>query len=314
MKEIDAEADSTSASKTAEITSKWLKGIPYEVAFWRSYYRSTRRRADLFSWSLYGKSCDLDNFDVQKFMRDYPDANPVAVDLGCALSYTFGDLFDGRDDVCVEYVDPLAPFYNRILDRHNIDRPRIRFGMIENISATFAPGSVALIHVRNALDHCSDPMRGVIESLACLAVGGVLYLNHFRNEALRESYRGFHQWNINLDENGKLIFWNPDFSIDVAEVLGNVVGIETSVTDTGRIVAVIRKTAQLPKSMYNPAETTRRSSEMLMDTVQFFHSVPRTAVYNISRLTATVGHTLMRLLPFSIVNKIKKLASRRDSR
>lgn len=215
--------------------------IPYEVAFWRSYYGSRRRRRDLFSWSGYGQVCALDSFDVQEYISSLPEEAPVVVDLGCALSYAMGNLFPGKPAVRVDFVDPLAPFYNRILERYNIDRPAIRFGMIENISVCYPPESVSLIHVRNALDHCADPMRGIIEALACLRIDGVLYLNHFRDEACREGYRGFHQWNINIDENGKLLLWNLEQSIDVASRLDDCASVETSVTTEGRIVAVIRK-------------------------------------------------------------------------
>lgn len=35
---------------------KWLKGIPYEIAFWKSYYRNKKRRKDLFRWSKFNQS------------------------------------------------------------------------------------------------------------------------------------------------------------------------------------------------------------------------------------------------------------------
>lgn len=188
-----------------------------------------------------------------------------------------GNLFPGKPAVRIDFVDPLAPFYNRILERYNIDRPAIRFGMIENISVCYPPESVSLIHVRNALDHCADPMRGIIEALACLRIDGVLYLNHFRDEACREGYRGFHQWNINIDENGKLLLWNREQSIDVASRLGDCASVETSVTTEGRIVAVIRKRGSLPLSLHDPAESALSASRMLMATVEHFHSLPRSA-------------------------------------
>lgn len=289
---------------------RWLRGIPYEVAFWRSYYGSRRRRRDLFGWSLYGKDCVLDNFDAAGYVGSLPHPAPVVVDLGCALSYAMGNLFPGRDDVRVEYVDPLAPFYNRILERYGIDRPAIRFGMIENLSACYLPGSVDLIHVRNALDHCADPMRGIIEALSCLRAGGVLYLNHFRDEAEREGYRGFHQWNIDLRD-GRLLLWNRDAEVDVASVLGGCASVEPSVTPEGRIVAVIRKTGELPASLHDPAESALRASRMLMATVEHFHSLPRSAAYQFSRLYSTAGHRLMRLLPYSLMNRVKALLGRK---
>ena len=41
-----------------ELVQRWISGIPYEVAFWRSYYGNRRRRRDLFGWSRYGREWD----------------------------------------------------------------------------------------------------------------------------------------------------------------------------------------------------------------------------------------------------------------
>ncbi len=286
---------------------RWLRGIPYEVAFWRSYYGSRRRRRDLFSWSGYGRECVLDSFDVQEYVASLPAESPVVVDLGCGMSYAMGNLFPSKPGARVDFVDPLAPFYNRILTDYNVERPEIRFGMIENLSASYRPDSVDFIHVRNALDHCLDPMRGIIEALACLRVGGVLYLNHFRDEACREGYRGFHQWNINIGDNGKLLLWNREQTIDVASCLGASASVEISVTPEGRIVAVIRKTAPLPLSLHDPAASALRASRMLMATVEHFHSLPRAASYQFSRLWSSAGHRLMRVLPYTLLNRVKSL-------
>ncbi len=287
-------------------TGRWLRGIPYEVAFWRSYYGSKRRRRDLFRWSEYGRECRLDNFDAQGYIASLPHPDPLVVDLGCALSYAMGNLFPAKPAARVDFVDPLAPFYNRILDRYAIDRPRIRFGMVENLSGSYAPGSVDLIHVRNALDHCADPMRGIIEALACLRPGGVLYLNHFRDEARREGYRGFHQWNITL-RGGALTLWNRETAIDVAAELGASASVEASETTDGRIVAVIRKEGELPLSLHDPAASSMRAPRMLMAAVEHFHTLPRSASYQFARLYSTLGHRLMRLLPYSLMNRVKAL-------
>ena len=252
-------------------TKRWLKGIPYEVAFWRSYYANRRRRADLFSWSLFGKACSLDNFDIDAFIGSWPDSNPLILDVGCALSYAFGNIING-EEARVEYVDPLAPF----------------------------------IHIRNALDHCSDPMEGILQSIKSLKVGGVLYLNHFRNEAVREAYRGFHQFNID-ERDGKLTIWNPRESIDVEGKVKTFATVDCSVSDEGRIIAVIRKTAPVPETLCNPEKTAKASAEIMIATVGHFHSFGSVVNYQFSRLTSTIGHRLTRLLPLSSLEKLKSL-------
>lgn len=294
--------------RTDENIRRWLLGIPYEVAFWRSYYGNRRRRRDLFSWSLYDKECDLDGFDAAAYVASLGH-EPVIMDLGCALSYAFGNRFGGRP-MPVLYVDPLAPFYNRILRRYRIDRPRITYGAVENLSASFAPDSVDLIHVRNALDHCANPMQGILQCLACLRPGGVLYLNHFRNEACREAYRGFHQFNLN-EEGGRLILWNKSARIDVTGRIAPFADAVTTVSPAdGRIICVIRKTAAVPADDVSPLATARATSEMLMSAILDFHSFGFSARYQLSRLISALGHRTMRLLPINAVARIKKICGK----
>lgn len=298
-----------SVPHTDTFFTRWLKGIPYEIAFWSSFYGSPRRRKELFGWSEYGKPCALDCFDVQKFMSERDSADPLMIDLGCALSYAVGNLFPAKPEARVHYVDPLAPFYNRILSRHHIDRPQIRFGMIESISGSYPEESVDLIHVRNALDHCADPIEGIAQAFTCLKPGGVLYLNHFRNEAVNEGYRGFHQWNITI-ENSRLVVWNREERIDVAERLGDAAEVRTAVSPEGRMVAVVEKLKSVPASAQT-REAARDATERMMQAICWFHSFPNSLSYQLSRLWTFTAHTAMKLIPRSAVVRIKHLLRRK---
>lgn len=269
-------------SKETKDFQRWLSGIPYEVAFWRSYYGNKKRRRDLFRWSQYDKPCVLDNFDIDKYISSLETSNPIILDVGCALSYMFGNIINGHH-VNVSYVDPLAPFYNRILKKYKIDRPEITFGMIESLSGSFVPDSADFIHVRNALDHCSNPLEGIIQSLVILRKGGVLYLNHFKNEAENEGYRGFHQFNIN-EKDGNLILWNKDTNVNVTEVCKDFAEVVTSKTEEGRIVAVITKHGDVPCEFYNPEELSKRMTQNMMATVEYFHNFRKSASYQMKRL------------------------------
>ncbi len=287
---------------------RWLSGIPYEVAFWRSYYGNKRRRADLFSWSLYDKPCHLDNIDIDKYVASLATTKPKLLDVGCALSYMFSSNING-ERIAVDYVDPLAPFYNQILRDYKIDRPEIKFGMIESLTGSYAPNTIDFIHVRNALDHCSNPFNGIIQCLAALKKDRVLYLNHFRNEAENEGYRGFHQFNI-TEKDGNFILWNKDIDLNVTEMCKDFAEVATSVTSEGRIVSVITKKADVPSSFYNPQEIAMQMTADMMATVEYFHKFRQSAKYQTKRLVSTVGHRTMRLMPYSILNKIKRIAGK----
>lgn len=287
---------------------RWISGIPYELAFWKSYYANERRRKDLFSWSLYNKPCILDEFDIGQYIHDQGLESPKILDVGCALSYAFGNIINGKAENII-YVDPLAPFYNQILRKYKIDRPEITFGMIESLSSSFSKDSIDFIHVRNALDHCADPLEGITQCLAILKQDGVLYLNHFVNEAENEGYRGFHQFNIS-EKDGHLILWNKETHIDVTQYYVDVAEIKTTITDKGRIVAVIRKTGNLPLVLIDHEKISEHLSQMMMLTLQYFNSFSNSSSYQIKRLICNVGHRTMRLIPYSLLHKIKRIAGK----
>ena len=283
---------------------RWLRGIPYEVAFWESYYSHPKSLEALYSWSDYDKNCTLDNFDIQKFLTQ-SGSRPIMIDVGCALSYVLGTKFDNPGTE-LHLIDPLARFYNRILDRTHNDRQRLREGMIELLSTLYAPGSVDMVHVRNALDHCADPMVGIYESLHVLRKGGVLYLHHHINEAEREAYNGFHQYNIECRD-GKLMIWNRESRIDVNEKLIGIADVKCSELDGKYVVAIVAKISDVPNDIYDPRESSKRATEMMNMTVEALSSLRFVATFHTQRLIAKIGHPIMRRIPRKAVESLKRL-------
>lgn len=289
------------------LSRRWISGIPYEVAFWRSYYRNRRSREALFSWSQYGKECVLDNFDVAAFINSLNVDHPVIADVGCALSYVFSDVFGGRKHEVI-YVDPLAPYYNQILDDYSLPYPRITFGMGETLTLNFSKGSVSFLHIRNALDHSVRPMMVIWQALMCLHNGGVLYLNHKPNEAEHEAYLGFHQYNVDC-QNDRLIIWNKQERIDIGEALSGFADVKACVTEEGRIVGIITKLSEIPEDHIAVRESGRYALGMLETMMTYFHTTPNVMEYQSRRATFAFVHTFMRLLPERLVKKLKQLIS-----
>lgn len=301
------ESESKHTSFDVALCNRWLTGIPYEVAFWRSYYRNRRSRKSLLSWSQYGKECILDNFDVAAFVSGLDIENPVIADVGCALSYMLSDIIGGRKRAVV-YLDPLAPHYNRILDDYSLPYPRITFGMGETLSLHFPEGSVSLIHIRNALDHSVKPLTVIWQALMCLHTDGVLYLNHKPNEAEHEAYIGFHQYNVDCQD-GRLIIWNREESIDVGQELSGYADVNATVTDEGRIVAVITKTGGIPVDHPAVREGGMYAAGMLETSLSYFHTAPHAVAYQTRRGAFALGHGFMRMIPGGMVRKIKQIVT-----
>lgn len=206
------------------------------------------------------------------------------------------------------FLDPLAPYYNKILDDYSLKYPRITFGMGETLRLHFANDSVSLMHIRNALDHSVRPIMVIWQSLMCLHIGGVLYLNHKPNEAEHEAYVGFHQYNVD-SQDGKLIIWNKYERIDVGEELSGFADVKASVTPEGRIVGVIMKTADIPEDHRSVMESGRYASAMLESLLTYFHNAGNSIGYQARRGLFSIGHGIMRLLQGGAVSKIKQMIS-----
>ena len=301
-----------SENKADELFEKWLQGIPYEIAFWQSFYGNKGKIAELNLWSKYNTEADLDEFDMQKFVALHEETfgfDARIYDVGCALSYMLGNIIGGRD-YPIHYVDVLADFYNELLDKSDTDRPRITFGMTECLTACIAPSAADFIHIRNSLDHCADPVEGIRQALACVRVGGVVYTNHFENEAKREAYRGFHQYNI-TERDGHLVIWGNQGEIcDINEIFAPYADIRAVRTPEGRIVGILTKQKDFADIDDILRDTAQRIGRNNMRIVRYFHSAGHDLHYQWIRLYTTFGHRAMRLLPGKWLRRVKKLLSK----
>ena len=250
---------------------KWLLGIPYEVAFWEATYRNQKELDKLFAFSHYGKALTLDGFDATAFMLSQPKPKQAKIlDIGSGMTYLPGEYVvdtEGNKIVLnIHYVDPLANYYNRISAKHRPDVPKVEFGMMEYLSAFYPEHDVTLAIIQNALDHSADPVKGIIEALNALQKGGILYLNHHPNEAEYENYRGFHQFNICV-ENEELIIWNSDKRFNVNDIVKDFAHVETKIVGNNPI-AIITKTAEVPAAMLAHEQDIRTLSNALMELTQ----------------------------------------------
>jgi len=288
---------------------QWLNGISYECAFWDSIYRNKKQRDKLFRWSNYGRELSLHNFDAVAFLdkREHKGMkNSVVLDVGCGLSYCTGNLRHNQI-IDLHYVDPLAPFFNKIVKRATVDRPQIEFGMIEFLSAFYPNHDVALIIVQNALDHCVNPLKGIIEALDSLETGGVLYLKHYPNEAIKENYRGFHQFNID-EESGNLILWNRAQRHNLtAELMPYATMSVTRYHEPEEVIAVITKTAPLPNELINDKADKALLCTRLIAAAESFDNPTYAFRYHLQRIYFKMVQTLARYVNRDTKELIKRV-------
>jgi ubiquinone/menaquinone biosynthesis C-methylase UbiE len=129
-------------------------------------------------------------------------------DLGSAMFCTIGDLWDGVK-INMYASDILADEFNKMLKDAKIT-PVIPIEKQDNEKLTYADNFFDIVHCVNTLDHVVNPNKALQEMLRVCKPGGYIYLRHFPNVGVHENYSAFHQWNINMIENGDVSIYNKN--------------------------------------------------------------------------------------------------------
>ena len=286
--------------------SKWAKGISYEIAFWNNVYRWKWTYDGMMNWSHYGKEICLEGFDANSFLAK--TARPIVLDVGCGMSYATGNYIKKSNEIIpldIHYIDPLADYFNTILKRHHRLMPTIEFGMIEYLSSFYLEKNIDMIIIQNALDHSYNPCKGILEALDCLKSGGILYLNHHANEAETEHYKGFHQFNIN-NESGELIIWNKNKKYDIGKILADFTQISVNTYSNGHIIAVIKKTGEVPQRLLSAKQDRLLLSKTLIRFYKNQNNVWRAVSNKTEYWFFNIIQFFIQALPWGMKMRIKK--------
>ncbi len=212
---------------------KWIQNFMGEVRFWSQHVANP---------AGYARQHYLDMLNTRDFDGVYK-TTPIAhlvkdqaivMDFGCGVVSRFGENLPGSGKIHLIPVDPLAPFYNRINERFSggrIGNRCCQLGLFEFAAHFFEKNYSDLIIIHNALDHCIDPYKSILECLYVLKPGGRMHLDHRMNEAEFEDYIGLHQWNIDCDGAGNFVIWNEENAINVSEALKDIADMKISFAD-----------------------------------------------------------------------------------
>ncbi|UIY43254.1 class I SAM-dependent methyltransferase [Methylobacterium radiotolerans] len=210
-------------STVQEQWKSWFNGIQGEINFWTQWAETKggdwpddfKKRMDA--------NTQLDDYvaaSATSFGRKFVHILDVGSGPITGLGYKSDNL------ICsITACDPLAQAYDLIFSTFDLHPPvRTEFATAEDLSSFYLPRSFDIVHCRNALDHSFDPLRGIMEMLTVVRLGGELILKHSRNEAENERYSGFHQFNID-EINGRLVIWNKQRRYDLHQILEGVAEI-----------------------------------------------------------------------------------------
>ena len=200
--------------------NKWLAGIHSEVLFWDRLMES--RGAKGGNPQIFKLRISADTpFTLEK---EIEHENSTFCDVGSGPFSNCGYLTNSR--LTFVAVDPLAFIYEELKRRHGINSPVAPItGMVETLGDQFGQNRFDIVHMSNSLDHCFSPIDGIFQLLFVCKVGGKVILRHNENEAEHAHYKGFHQWNITI-ENNRFILWRPGERLDVGNLIHEFASVE----------------------------------------------------------------------------------------
>lgn len=212
----------------------WIQNFMSEVAYWvnevadpaatGSYRDDYLKRLDNKSFTGIDSSCSE--------LAEQLQAGAVVMDIGCGLASKYGTELPNSESIRLLAVDPLAAFYRRISQKYSNGKGTpCKFGLFEFIANYYEEGFCDAILINNALDHCIDPYKSIVECLYILKSQGRMRLTHRCAEAVFEAYNGLHKWNIDYNEQNEFIIWNQENAMNVSKELQRVAEIRVSHTD-----------------------------------------------------------------------------------
>ena len=198
---------------------QWIRSFDTEIEFWKhQFVLISQHKRELI---------DVKNtpFVLEKYL---PNQKKIEfLDVGSGPFSRCG----GRSkdhELHMTYVDPLGNVYEKLKSIYKVSNGIfVKRGFVELLDKIFGHNSFDVVHMSNALDHCFDPIFGLIQLISVCKIGGKVILRHNENEALNEQYSGLHQWNITI-ENDQFIVWNEQKKIVLNEILSDYVDFKLS--------------------------------------------------------------------------------------
>ena len=174
---------------------RWNKGSVRELGFWR-----------------YWLSLHADEYTMDRPLRLYLLGlvngldHAMIADIGSGAACLIGNLHP-QIPITIVASDVLADEYKQMWDELG-KQPRVPVERQDMRQLTYDDNTFDIVHCSNALDHCPDPVRAVLEMARICKRGGWVYLRHMKDVGRMARYSGLHQWNIMRTEDKDLLVWH----------------------------------------------------------------------------------------------------------
>ncbi len=197
---------------------RWRSGKTSEVAFWERYLKSGGMSYKEEFADRLNPALELDE-ELGTLASGTAQSALKVLDVGAGPLSILGKCWKGaRIDLTA--VDPLAPDYDKLLAKYNINPPvRTQEGQGETVASSFPTGTFDLVHARNSLDHGLDPFQAVLRMVDVVKPGGWVFLKHQPNEGTNEDWHGLHQWNFSMGADGSFLIGSRKAEANVTQAL-----------------------------------------------------------------------------------------------
>lgn len=200
---------------------KWIEELYSEIEFWENYIK-TKGAYNGYDTKIFDEFNDKNReFVFDDMLPSDEEERFRFIDVGSGAFSRCGR----RTKKCnleITCVDPLANLYEIMKKKYGINNGNvITRGFVELLNKQYEANSFDMVHMSNSLDHCFDPVYGIIQLINICKIGGKVILRHHENEAERGNYAGLHQWNLSLhNEEKSFVIWNREKRIDICKHLG----------------------------------------------------------------------------------------------
>jgi len=209
-------------SRRPQISTKFLPNWGSASDLWQKYWQ-IKQEGFVLNACEEGKKEELNfwKYWLANLSAPYLGIKPLISELdplvGKKKKVTVANLGSGplcligqtkdKVEVKVDSSDLMAAEYNKMLKDLKIHLPyRIKKQDMTNL--TYKDNTFDIVFCANSIDHCIDPEKAIKEMVRVCKPGGWVYLKHIAHSGERERYRGMHQWNVDMLEDGDSIIWN----------------------------------------------------------------------------------------------------------
>jgi len=222
--------------------NQWRSGLPREIRYWRGYLESRGGNwPEEFAARLDQSGSMLAPFIARHLPPDQRRSRILDVGSGPLSTLGYPLAPDGRT-IDLVATDVLATHYRELLKEFELMPASVPIAVgVEDLSSRFGEGEFDLVHMRNALDHCADPLLGIWQMIHVVRPGGYVLLQHYPNEADHANYTGLHCWNID-EQGGRFYLSRPPEVIDVGARLAGAAELRAW-RDDSWIYCAIRRLA-----------------------------------------------------------------------